>query len=355
MGEAKEKSATSLRQPKAKKPLGLKVRELPNVGDPHAFIKAPEIMPGQPGTSSPISQTRPLVEQPIAPQRDFARVANSITREAVPAGLFKGKSKQLYDCLYALTRGAVVPTRAVRIPRPALMKKAGIGARVTFEANMTHLQNVGLIVVRQIAGEHEGNEYTVFLPEDTSMPSQTRLTSLTRLTSQAQKLVRLVSLETSQTRHSLFVENKGTFEEPKTSFKTIGKKTDDDEAFAKLVELFKQVTAELTGKSPTSGEQDRWREFAELIVAELKIAAARTGTVSSVPAFLTEHLRRRLWKKDKAQLDREAKEASVEWESKQGVDVSKCPDCGGSGWWYPDGPERGVAKCKHERLSSKES
>lgn len=32
------------------------------------------------------------------------------------------------------------------------------------------------------------------------------------------------------------------------------------------------------------------------------------------------------------------------------VDVSKCPDCNGTGWWYPKGPEKGVARCKHERL-----
>jgi hypothetical protein len=32
------------------------------------------------------------------------------------------------------------------------------------------------------------------------------------------------------------------------------------------------------------------------------------------------------------------------------VDVSKCPDCKGSGFYYPDGPGGGVAKCKHESL-----
>ncbi len=52
---------------------------------------------------------------PISPQRDFTKFANSINREAVPSGLFTGKSKQLYDCLYSLTRGAFVPTRSIRI------------------------------------------------------------------------------------------------------------------------------------------------------------------------------------------------------------------------------------------------
>jgi hypothetical protein len=32
------------------------------------------------------------------------------------------------------------------------------------------------------------------------------------------------------------------------------------------------------------------------------------------------------------------------------VNSDSCPDCHGSGFWYPQGVERGVAKCKHERL-----
>jgi DNA-binding Lrp family transcriptional regulator len=31
-------------------------------------------------------------------------------------------------------------------------------------------------------------------------------------------------------------------------------------------------------------------------------------------------------------------------------DYKNCPDCQGSGFWYPEGIEKGVAKCKHERL-----
>jgi hypothetical protein len=31
-------------------------------------------------------------------------------------------------------------------------------------------------------------------------------------------------------------------------------------------------------------------------------------------------------------------------------DYKNCPDCQGSGFWYPEGTERGVAKCKHARL-----
>lgn len=32
------------------------------------------------------------------------------------------------------------------------------------------------------------------------------------------------------------------------------------------------------------------------------------------------------------------------------VDVSLCPDCNGTGFWYPHGKEKGVARCKHQRL-----
>jgi hypothetical protein len=32
------------------------------------------------------------------------------------------------------------------------------------------------------------------------------------------------------------------------------------------------------------------------------------------------------------------------------VDTSQCPDCQGSGFYYPNGPAGGVAKCKHEKL-----
>jgi hypothetical protein len=33
------------------------------------------------------------------------------------------------------------------------------------------------------------------------------------------------------------------------------------------------------------------------------------------------------------------------------IDWSQCPDCQGSGFYYPSGPAGGVAKCRHEKLS----
>ena len=37
--------------------------------------------------------------------------------------------------------------------------------------------------------------------------------------------------------------------------------------------------------------------------------------------------------------------------SHQRKDFSDCPDCGGTGMWYPAGYDKGVARCRHEKLA----
>ncbi len=371
MAETKSKASDSLRVPKAKKKLGLSVP--PAIRLPHDDLiqaQQQEVVPtltsltsqttmtsltSPPRQTSQTSQTSisedtPQISLPVSPSRDFTKVANSIGREAVPAGLFTGKSKQLYDCLYSLTRGAVSPARTIRISRPKLMKKAGIGARVTFDANVERLVAVGLVQVRQIPGEHEGNEYTVFLPEEVSQLTLTSLTSQSSQTSPAQKPVRLVRLETSQTRHTLSPLLSTTSAPSKTFIKTYTE-NDDDEAFAKFLALLKQASKEVAGREPSASEAERWAEVAEVLITELRIAAGRT-TVSSVPAFLAEHLRRRLWKKDRRQIEQEGAESSADSPAPaRAVDASQCPDCFGTGMFYPEGFDKGVAKCRHMKLT----
>jgi len=367
MAESKPKPTPAMRTPKPKK-LGLVVP--PALRLPHEeLIKAELTDDGGTMTSltsltSHTPQARPAgrtdggekplpaptEDVPVSPVRDYTKVANSIRREAVPAGLFKGKSKQLYDQLYALTRGSIAPKRRVRISRPKLMKLAHIGSRVTFDANVNHLRAVGLIDICVVTGEHEGNEYEVFIPEEleerTSIPSQTSQTSLTRY---AQKLDRLVCLETSQTRHTSSPEESISYDAPKTSFKTNTERT-DDEAFAKFIAALKTASREVTGKESSASDAEKWAELAELLVLELKVAAGRTASVSSAPAFLTEHLRRRLWKKDKRQVEAEASEKKGVQTAK--TDASQCPDCFGTGMFYPEGFEKGVARCEHKALGA---
>jgi hypothetical protein len=38
-------------------------------------------------------------------------------------------------------------------------------------------------------------------------------------------------------------------------------------------------------------------------------------------------------------------------QAKNAVDSKLCPDCHGTGFWEPGGAGKGVAKCKHERLT----
>jgi hypothetical protein len=112
-------------------------------------------------------------------------------------------------------------------------------------------------------------------------------------------------------------ENQSTSGDSKTSFKTNTEKT-DDEAFAELVALLSQASMEVTGRESTASDAERWKEVAELLVTELKVAASHTS-VTSAPAFLAEHLRRRLRKADARQIEREVGEAS----SKHSAGASK--------------------------------
>jgi hypothetical protein len=269
-------------------------------------------------------------------------VPNSVTRRAIPEGLFRGKSKQVWDYLWSVTRGAVVPTRSTRKSRREIKAGSGLGSMVTVDAALEHLENVGLIAVKPAIGSLTGNEYEVFTPDEAS----TSISSTSRIT---QKVDELDILESSSTSTTQLVENSGGWGGPNTSFKTKDINT-DDEAFAEFAAAVRKTAMEITGKEPSKAEATRWAEVAEVLMTELKIAAGRT-TVSSVPAFLAEHLRRRLWKKEKRQIEAEVAEHKASTPISK-VDASKCPDCFGTGMYYPEGFDKGVARCAHSKLTA---
>jgi hypothetical protein len=114
--------------------------------------------------------------------------------------------------------------------------------------------------------------------------------------------------------------------------------------------LLRENAREITGRQPSAADAAKWRELAEVLITELRIAAGRT-TVSSVPAFLAEHLRRRLWKlENRKQPPAGAREAEAPGSTVTREEALECPDCFGTGMYYPGGFEKGVARCKHERL-----
>jgi hypothetical protein len=312
--------------------------------------------PRTPPTSR-TARTPREASSPVAPERDYTKVANSIVREAVAGGYFVGKSKQLYDFLYAKTRGAIVPVRSVKITKPRLMQGSGIGSERTLLKNMRHLEAIGLLQINVTDGAHGGNEYRVFLPEEVNLEGEpTPPTPPTPPTADdvrhaLQKVGYVPPVESGVRGVGSNLMDSTTSGESKTFIKDY-RTIDDDAALAGLIETLKSATKEVTGREITTSESDRWKELADVLMVELKIAAARTN-VSSVPAFLAEHLRRRLWKIDKKQARAEGRELpdEVASEPQGSVDAGSCTDCGGSGWWYPEGESKGVAKCRHEKLN----
>ena len=123
---------------------------------------------GKLGSTKPLSTTRRAAahSSAVSPERDFQKVPNSVTRDAMTARLFRGKSKQVWDYLWSVSRGAVVPSRTVRRSRPQIKDGAGFGSMGTVDASVSHLEAVGLIRVKTIVGESGGNEYEIFTPEE---------------------------------------------------------------------------------------------------------------------------------------------------------------------------------------------
>lgn len=288
------------------------------------------------------------VNPDAAPKRDFTRAANSIARDAIPAGVFTGKGKHLYDYLYSQTRGAITPVHSARIPTEKVMVGAGM-TRNTFRFHMERLCNSGLIKVDQRPGEHGGNIYTVLLPEEAGLQRGDRGYRGERgyPADTGENLPLVQGSEVDPSNRGSNPVGSDTYVEPKTFTKT--NTNTDDEAFAEFAAAVRKTAKEITGKEPSKAEATRWAEVAEVLMTELRIAAGRT-TVSSVPSFLAEHLRRRLWKKEKRQLEAEAAEQKTSAPARK-KDASKCPDCFGTGMYYPEGYEKGVAKCPHSRLT----
>lgn len=321
------------------------------VPDPNQQQTLPDPDQTQTRPAPKSARTKPRPTTSAAPEKDFARVANSITREALPAGAFPGSSKKIYDALYQRTRGAVKPTKSVRATRRELMRWTNIKDVKTINAHVRKLVEAGLITRIKLSGEHEGSIYEINLPEEVEQ-YQTQ-TSTAAVPSTNQKTDSDQYQKTVWVGSGNTIENTTTYGEPKTSFKTV-EKNDDDEAFAGLVEVLKRTERDIMGRESSPAEAARWRELGELLTTELKIAAART-TVSSVPAFLTEHLRRRLWKIEKRQ-DQPGGGESPKQTTKETSppNVRECPDCFGTGMWYPESYEKGVARCRHDKLSAEE-
>lgn len=300
--------------------------------------------PSQPGPAQP----KPAPKE-IAPVRDFNKRANSIDRDAMPKGHFPGTSYKLYNALYQRTRGAIVPVRTIQATKRELMEWSNIRSKNTIAINLQILLANGWLRRTLEIGDHGGSIYEVLMPEEVLNPVRPNPSQPIPTHPDP---TRQLGLDPTQQSGwdglGKSVENEATYAEPKTFIKT-KINTDDEEAFAKFAAAVRKTTKEITGRELSKTEEERWAEVAEILMTELKIAAGRT-TVSSVPAFLAEHLRRRLWKKEKRQIEAEAAEQKASAPARQ-IDASKCPDCFGTGMYYPEGFDKGVARCPHSKLT----
>lgn len=282
--------------------------ELPPVTTTHQSPPVP---------TTPQSPPQQREERPsAAPARDFNRRANSIEREALPQGLFPGSSKKIYDALYLRTRGANPPRPRVKASRRDFLDWTAIRNIKTVDGHLRYLMSVGLIIRHWELGSTEGSQYEVRLPEElprlpTTLHQSPPVTTTHFLGSGNSQFL-------GSGGEGQLVDSSTTSGDDKTSsFKTNTERA-DDEAFADLLAVLKQAAEKVTGREPSPAERERWKEVAELLATELEVAASRT-TVTSAPAFLAEHLRRRLRKADARQIEREVVEAS----SKQVTGSSK--------------------------------
>ena len=361
MTDPQEKSTPTVRVREPKK----KTQDtFANLRQPHpveellGLVTTPSVHPtpsggqGDRGTdplSPPPLTPSEMPETPVAPERDYNKRANSLERDALPSGIFPGSSKKIYDALYLRTRGSIKPVRTVRATKKDIADWSGVRNRKTIDGHLRYLETFGLVIRQWEVGNNEGYMYEVRLPEET-LGDRGGQGDRGGLSPSVQKWVRGSDQKRDRGGQSQVSDLSTIYESPKTFIKTI-EKTDDDEAFAAMNSVLNEVTKSLTGKAASGIDAERWRELGEVLIAELKIAAART-TISSVPAFLAEHLRRRLWKLDKKQAHAEGRELpDDDSTSTAGEQAGSCLDCRGSGWWYPDGLERGVAKCAHLKLS----
>jgi hypothetical protein len=247
---------------------------------------SPTIIP----TYQPANAPTYSKKQPISPEKDFSKVPNSIKR-AVEDGLFPNSSLAIYLYLYSLTRGAIQPKRSVRVNKSKLLVGANLRAEKSLLKNLAHLKSVGLVKITVFNGDHLGNEFEVFVPEEIVGEAPTHLPT-EQPTYLPNKHTPVPTDQISVGRWIEIIENSDTYSSTKTSFKDI--ENNDDEPFGKMLKVLTGVCEKVSGKQPQISDSENWKQVAELLAMELEIAAARTKSISNVPAFLTEHLRRRL-------------------------------------------------------------
>jgi hypothetical protein len=258
-----------------------------------------------PPTKQKTQTDKSFENYPISPAKDFQKVPNSVVRDALPQGLFKGTSKHTYDALFLRTRGAIVPTRTIKVRFNDLMNWTNISHN-TLRNHLRHLEQVGLIKRDWQLGDNDGAIYEVFVPDEleaSPLPPPTSYYPLPQPPPTSRQNLEYPSYQKLvEGGGGQIDENKDTSNVAKTFIKTKEEKRGDDEGatanptFSIMIEKLELAVKKITGKNTSKHEAEKWGNLAELLILQLEIAASRTTEISSVPAFLTEVLRRKILK-----------------------------------------------------------
>lgn len=252
---------------------------------------------------STLSQDKIWQEQAFrvetSPTKNFTKTSNSIVKLAIPEKYFRGQSKHTYDVLYQRTRGAIVPVRQIQLSKTELVRFTGLNEK-TVQYHLRYLRDSRLIAVHPQKGSRSGWVYEVFIPEELETLVEYGQDKISVDKYSKDKTMQNLSSQTMQNLslpyHTNTVENKGVNDVPKTLFKT-NTIIDDEKAavFSGMIAKLDAASKKITGKGVSINESEKWKDFADLLVLELEIAARKTKVVSSVPAFLTEILRRQFF------------------------------------------------------------
>lgn len=251
----------------------------------------------KPRISRTPSNTSRAKNKEISPTSDFQKIPNSVTRDALPQGTFKGKSKHVYDYLWSVSRGAIQPTRIVKKSRREIKQGAGLGSMVTVDAAIEHLERIGLIKVTASVGSLAGNQYEIFAPDEIDV-GYTSISSISSISSLTQKVDILDNPENSISRTTQTIEDTAIYKDAKTIFKTL-KQDDDDSPLAQSLRSLNEAAKRTTGKDLGKKDFEAFGEIVELIIAETDLARTRTHSVSVYLKLAAENLRRRLYSRPK--------------------------------------------------------
>ncbi len=286
------------------------------------YITLPD--PTIPYITLPDTTLSPQINVETSPVKNFTKVPNSIAKKAIPEKLFKGLSKHTYDVLYQLTRGAIHPVRKIQLSKRELVKLTGLASN-TIQTHVRYLKESGLLKVELVSGKHDGSIYEVFVPEEIGNSIQVYPTPPNPTPVETIQESRPDTIQNSDNVGLGYSsENKEFNSDSKTlkDFKEEEIKETDDETFAGFIDKLQKAAIELTGKKLSKRENGNLEKLADLLILELKVAAQRTGNISSIPAFLTEVLRRQFF------AARNKQNGSLKKESKIKVDTVGKADSG---------------------------